>query len=103
LPGPGEVPLLAEVLGSGLPDDYRALAPRVDLEALAPHPSPNCGALRAQAYRDPAWGQPLWSAGGDVHRTAVETSARLAARRMGGMLPTHAPRKPDWPWFRVAH
>src|SRR5882672_8272266 len=51
---------LAEVLGSSLPDDYRALA-RELIEAVLPTLA-DLRSLRAQAYVILAWGH-LWQAG----------------------------------------
>jgi uncharacterized protein YyaL (SSP411 family) len=84
---------LAEVLGSGLPDDYRALA-RELIEELGPTLA-DLRSLRAQAYVILAWGH-LRSAG-EACVEPLETSARLAARRMVECY--HRARRPDWPWF----
>ena len=60
---------LAEVLGSSLPDDYRALA-RELIEAVLPTLA-DLRSLRAQAYVILAWGH-LWTRGSQGHRTAGE-------------------------------
>jgi hypothetical protein len=84
---------LAEVLGSRLPDDYRALA-RELIDAVLPTLA-DMRNLRAQAYVILAWGH-LWSAGvKDIE--PMEGVAWSAARRLaecyGRVL------RPGWQWF----
>ncbi len=84
---------LAEVLGSNLPDDYRALAGELIesvLSSLA-----NLRSLRAQAYIVLAWGH--LSAEGVKGIEPLENVAWLAARRLQENF-QHS-RRPDWPWF----
>src|SRR5689334_14339291 len=69
---------LAEVLGSGLPDDYRALA-RELIDAALPTLA-DLRSVRAQAYVVLAWGH-LWAAGvRDLE--PLEAVAWSAARRL---------------------
>ncbi|HLJ93125.1 MAG TPA: hypothetical protein VKU02_08030 [Gemmataceae bacterium] len=84
---------LAEVLGSGLPDDYRALA-RELVEAVLPTLA-DLRSIRAQAYVTLAWGH-LWSAGvKDID--PLQAVAWSAAQRL--MDSYDRARRPDWPWF----
>ncbi len=84
---------LAEVLGSGLPDDHRALA-RELIEAAQPALA-DLRSLRAQAYVILAWGH-LRSAGvGGME--PLEQITWSAARRLVECY-QHS-RRPDWPWF----
>jgi hypothetical protein len=84
---------LAEVLGSSLPDGYRALA-RELLEDVLPTLA-DLRSLRAQAYVILAWGH-LWTAGvKDVE--PLETVAWFAAQRLVECY--HRALRPDWPWF----
>jgi hypothetical protein len=84
---------LAEVLGSSLPDDYRALA-RELIEAVLPMLA-DLRSLRAQAYVILAWGH-LWTAGvKDIER--LESVAWSAARRL--MECYHRALRPNWMWF----
>jgi hypothetical protein len=84
---------LAEVLGSGLPEDYRTLA-RELVDAIRPTLA-DLRSLRAQAYVILAWGH-LWSAGvKDIK--PLETIAWFAARRLVECY--QRARRPDWPWF----
>jgi hypothetical protein len=84
---------LAEVLGSSLPDDYRALA-RELIEAVLPALA-DLRSIRAQAYVIHAWGH-LWKAGvTDVER--LETVAWFAAQRLVECY--RRALRPDWQWF----
>ncbi len=84
---------LAEVLGSTLPDDYRALA-RELIEAVLPTLA-DLRSIRAQAYVILAWGH-LWTAGvKDVE--PLETVAWSAAQRLVECY--HCSVRPDWQWF----
>jgi hypothetical protein len=84
---------LAEVLGSRLSDDYRALA-RELIDAVLPTLA-DLRSLRAQAYVVLAWGH-LWRAGvKDVE--PLETVAWSAARRLAECYARAL--RPDWHWF----
>ena len=84
---------LAEVLGSSLPDGYRALA-RELIDAVLPTLA-DLRSLRAQAYVILAWGH-LWSA--EVEDIEpLETVAWSAARRLAECY--HRSQRPDWQWF----
>jgi hypothetical protein len=84
---------LADVLGSSLPDGYRALA-RELIDAVLPTLA-DLRSLRAQAYMVLAWGH-LWSAGvEDIE--PLETVAWSAARRLAECY--GRARRPDWQWF----
>jgi len=84
---------LSEVLGSQLPEGYRALA-RDLLDAVLPALA-ELRSLRAQAYVIQAWAQ-LWRAGiKDIG--PLESVARLAADRLVECF--HRSQRPDWPWF----
>ncbi len=84
---------LAEVLGSSLPDDYRALA-RELIESVLPTLA-DLRSLRAQAYVVLAWGH-LWAA--DVKDIEpLENVAWLAAKRLTESYQRSA--RMDWPWF----
>ena len=84
---------LAEVLGSTLPEDYRALA-RELIDAALPTLA-DLRSLRAQAYVVLAWGH-LWAAGvKDVE--PLETVAWSAAQRLVECY--HRAQRPDWQWF----
>ena len=84
---------LAEVLGSSLPEDYRALA-RELIEAVLPTLA-DLRSLRAQAYVVLAWGD-LWTAGvKDLER--LESVAWSAAGRLRECY--HRALRPDWQWF----
>src|SRR5207253_3750714 len=90
----GQVVLaLAEVLGSGLPDDHRTLA-RELIETAQPALA-DLRSLRAQAYVILAWGH-LRSAGVN-HVEPLEQTAWSAARRLVECY--QRSRRPDWPWF----
>jgi len=86
---------LAEVLGSGLPDDYRALA-RELVEEVLPTLA-DLRSVRAQAYVILAWGQ-LWTAGVKETET-LENVAWTAARRLVECY--QRARRPDWQWFEA--
>ena len=84
---------LAEVLGSSLPDGYRAVARELItsvLPALA-----DLRSLRAQAYIILAWGH--LSLSGVTDLELVENVARAAAHRLVECY--RRSRRPDWPWF----
>jgi hypothetical protein len=84
---------LAEVLGSNLPADYRALAGEL-IESVLPSLA-NLRSLRAQAYVVLAWGH--LSAEGIPGIEPLENVAWLAARRLLENF-QHA-RRPEWQWF----
>ncbi len=84
---------LAEVLGSNLPDDYRALA-RELMDGILPTLA-DLRSLRAQAYVILAWGH-LWTAGvKDVE--PLENVAWSAAQRLVECY--QRALRPDWQWF----
>jgi hypothetical protein len=84
---------LAEVLGSSLPDAYRAVA-RELIDGVLPTLA-DLRSLRAQAYVILAWAH-LWTAGvRDVE--PLENVAWFAARRL--VESYHRSRRPDWEWF----
>ncbi len=84
---------LAEVLGSQLPDDHRALA-RELMEAVLPALA-DLRSIRAQAYVILAWGH-LWQTGvRDME--PLENVAWSAAGRL--VEAYHRARRPDWQWF----
>jgi len=86
---------LAEVLGSNLPEGYRAVA-RELIEAVLPTLA-DLRSLRAQAYVILAWGH-LWGAGTkDIE--PLESIAWSAARRLVECY--ERCRRPDWPWFEL--
>lgn len=86
---------LAEVLGSDLPDGYRALA-RELIEHVLPALA-ELRSLRAQAYVIQAWTH-LWRSDvEDIGR--LEDIARLAAMRLVECF--YRSRRPDWPWFEA--
>ena len=84
---------LAEVLGSNLPDDYRALA-RELIEQVLPTLA-DLRSLRAQAYVILAWGH-LWAADVD-DLEPFESIAWSAARRLVECYDRSV--RPDWQWF----
>ena len=84
---------LAEVLGSGLPDGYRALA-RELIDAVTPALA-DLRSLRAQAYVILAWGH--LSASGVKDLEPLENVAWSAAQRLVECY--HRSQRPDWPWF----
>lgn len=84
---------LAEVVGSQLPDGFRALACELlndTLPALA-----ELRSLRAQAYVIQAWTH-LWRFGAD-NIGPLESIARLAADRLVDCY--HRSQRPDWHWY----
>jgi hypothetical protein len=84
---------LAEVLGSNLPDDYRALA-RELIEAVLPTLADQ-RSIRAQAYGILAFGH-LWTSG--VNRIELlENLAWSAAQRLVECY--QRSQRPDWNWF----
>ena len=84
---------LAEVLGSRLPDGYRALA-RELIDAVLPALA-DLRSLRAQAYVILAWGH-LWTSGvKDIE--PLEDVAWSAAQRLVECY--RRSERPDWPWF----
>jgi hypothetical protein len=84
---------LAEVLGSNLPQGYRALA-RELIDTVLPALA-DLRSLRAQAYVILAWGH-LWTS--DVEDIEpVENVAWSAAQRLVECY--HRSVRPDWPWF----
>ena len=84
---------LAEVLGSGLPGGYRALA-RELIEAVLPTLA-DLRSLRAQSYVILACGH-LWSAGAEDIEP-LEAVAWSAARRLAECY--DRAQRPDWQWF----
>jgi hypothetical protein len=84
---------LAEVLGSNLPDDYRALAHEL-IHAVLPTLA-DLRSLRAQAYVILAWGH-LWAAG-VKEPEPLESIAWSAARRL--MECYQRSVRTDWQWF----
>lgn len=84
---------LAEVLGSRLPEGYRALA-RELLESVRPALA-ELRSLRAQAYLIQA-SVHLWRKGIESV-TELEQLARLAAERLLECF--HRSQRPTWPWF----
>jgi hypothetical protein len=84
---------LAEILGSSLPEDYRALAGEL-IESVLPSLA-NLRSLRAQAYVVLAWGH--LSAEGVDGIDPLEHVAWLASRRL--LENFQHSRRPDWPWF----
>lgn len=84
---------LAEVLGSSLPDDYRALA-RELVEAVLPTLM-DLRSVRAQAYVVLAWGH-LWASGVSGIEL-LEAAAWSAAGRLVECYQRN--QRPDWPWF----
>jgi hypothetical protein len=84
---------LAEVLGSTLPDDCRALAQEL-IEAVLPTLA-DLRSIRAQAYVILAWGH-LWSAG-TPDLEPLENVAWSAAHRLVECY--QRALRPDWLWF----
>ena len=84
---------LAEVVGSPLPDGFRAVA-RELIESVLPALD-DLRSLRAQAYVIIAWGH-LWRSG-DEHAAALEPVARRAAARLADCHERSC--RPGWPWF----
>lgn len=84
---------LAEVLGSGLPDDHRRLAGEL-IETVLPALA-DLRSLRAQAYVIQAWGHLRAS---NVNAAELlETIAWSAAERLVECY--RRSLQPDWPWF----
>ncbi len=84
---------LAEVLGSNLPDDHRALA-RELIDAVLPALA-DLRSLRAQAYIVLAWGH-LWTSGvKDIE--LLENVAWSASKRLVECY--YRALRPDWQWF----
>ncbi len=84
---------LAEVLGSSLPDDLRAVA-RELIEAVLPTLA-DLRSIRAQAYVILAWGH-LWTTG-TPGLEPLENVAWSAAHRL--MESYQRASRPDWQWF----
>jgi hypothetical protein len=84
---------LAEVLGSNLPDGYRALA-RELLDAALPALA-DLRSLRAQAYVILAWGHLHTAAVSDID--LLESVALSAAERLVECF--RRSERPDWQWF----
>lgn len=84
---------LAEVLGSSLPDGYRALA-RELIDTVAPALA-DLRSLRAQAYVILAWGH--LSALGLKNLESLEIIALSAAQRLEECY--RRSQRPDWLWF----
>ncbi|NLF07063.1 MAG: hypothetical protein GX594_03655 [Pirellulaceae bacterium] len=84
---------LAEVLGSSLPDGYRALA-RELIKSVAPALA-DLRSLRAQAYVIMAWGHLSTSETEDLE--LLENVAWSSAKRLVECY--RRSQRPDWPWF----
>ncbi len=84
---------LAEVLGSSLPDDYRALAR--ELISMVLPTLADLRSLRAQAYVILAWGH-MWAAG-VKELDPLENIAWSAARRLVECYERSL--RSDWQWF----
>ena len=84
---------LADVLGSNLPDDYRALA-RELIEAVLPALA-DLRSLRAQAYVILAWGHLRRAEVKDIE--PLESIAWSAAQRLADCYSRTI--WPDWQWF----
>ena len=84
---------LAEVLGSSLPDDYRALAHEL-IDAVLPTLA-DLRSLRAQAYVILAWGHLRTAGVKDMER--LEAVAWSAAGRLTECY--RRASRPDWKWF----
>jgi hypothetical protein len=84
---------LAEVLGSDLPDGYRALA-RELIDTVTPALT-DLRSLRAQAYVILAWGHLRAARVEDL--VELENVARAAARWLAECYDRS--QQPDWPWF----
>ena len=84
---------LAEVLGSSLPEGYRALA-RELIDMVLPTLA-DLRSLRAEAYVILAWGQ--LRAAGITDLELFENVAGHSARRLVEYY--HRSQRPDWPWF----
>src|SRR6202022_4162839 len=86
---------LAEVLGSPLPEGFRALA-RELIEAVQPTLAA-LRTLRAEAYVVLAWGHLSVACVTDME--SFENVAQQAARRLVECY--HRSQRPDWPWFEA--
>jgi hypothetical protein len=86
---------IAEVLGSRLPEGFRALA-RELIEAVLPTLA-DLRSLRAQAYVVLAWGQLCDAGVRDVDE--FENVAQQAARRLVECY--QRSKRSDWPWFEA--
>jgi hypothetical protein len=86
---------LAEVLGSSLPDGYRALA-RELIDAVTSALA-DLRSLRAQAYVILAWAHLSMSGVRDKDIEPLENIARSAAQRLVECY--RRSQRPDWPWF----
>ena len=84
---------LAEVLGSNLPEGFRALA-RELIDMVLPTLA-DLRSLRAEAYIILAWGQ--LCAAGVTNVEQFENVARQSARRLVECF--HRSKRADWPWF----
>jgi len=84
---------LAEVLASGLPDDYRALA-RELIDTALPTLA-DLRSLRAQSYVILAYGH-LWNAGAEAIEP-LESVAWSAAQRLADCY--RRALRPGWQWF----
>jgi hypothetical protein len=84
---------LAEVLGSGLPDDYRALA-RELIDAILPTLA-GLRSIRAQAYLVLAWGHLAAAEVSNIDR--FENIAWCAAQRL--VESYQQSNRPGWSWF----
>jgi hypothetical protein len=84
---------LADVLGSSLPEGYRALA-RELIDTVTPALA-DLRSLRAQAYVILAWEHLATSGVQDIGEFA--DVARYAAQRLVECY--HRSKRPDWPWF----
>jgi uncharacterized protein YyaL (SSP411 family) len=84
---------LAEVLGSELPDDHRALA-RELIEGILPCLA-DLRSVRAQAYVILAWGHLRAASVKDIE--LLENIAWFAAQRL--VESYHRSLRPDWQWF----
>jgi hypothetical protein len=84
---------LAEVLGSNLPEGFRALA-RELIDMVLPTLA-DLRSLRAEAYIILAWGHLCAAGVADVE--PFEHVARQSARRLVECY--HRSKRADWPWF----
>ena len=84
---------LAEVLGSNLPEGFRALS-RELIDMVLPTLA-DLRSLRAEAYVILAWGQ--LCAAGVTEVEPFENLARQSARRLVECY--HRSKRADWPWF----
>lgn len=86
---------IADVLGSNLPQGFRALAHEL-IEAVLPTLA-DLRSLRAQAYVVLAWGQLCEAGVRDVEQ--FEMVAQQAARRLVECY--QRSKRSDWPWFEA--